>query len=177
MNNDRKFATLLARAFKGDALDLTFDDVDVFVALETLRDDLANGVELNEHDRQLLIAVIDQFVLPASRRGRHSPIGPKQYVHWLADIAKGDYREHEGRERVPAEIKYQIFKRAIELMEGKFPQWRGQVILEPGMPGNDDIRRYNWQPSPAMEIAGAINFPDAGKLMRRAWEQSARVLR
>jgi hypothetical protein len=178
-SKDRKFASLLARALKGQPLDLTPDDVQVFAQLESMRLDLVNGIDPSEHDRPFLIALIDHFVVPASRRGRHSPKGPKQYVAYLAAITKRDYREHYRRERVSRAIEYRIYKRAIELVEGRFPQWRGRVILDPGVPGETDIRRYNWQPSEAMEIEGEAKFPNARKLMRRAWnsQPGARMLR
>jgi hypothetical protein len=130
-------------------------------------------------DRQFLVWLIDQFRLPASRRGRRSPIGPEQYVAWLVDTAKHDYLEHSGGERVLRAINDRIYQRAIEVMEDEFPKWRGRVTFDPGVRGDTDIRRYNWQPSEEMAIAGALKFPNARKDMREAWnsQPGARVRR
>jgi hypothetical protein len=47
VSKDRKFGSLLKRALKGEALDLTRDDIRLFAELESLRSDLANGIELS----------------------------------------------------------------------------------------------------------------------------------
>ena len=172
----KKIGKLLERARRGDlALDNP-DDQRRFALWESFREYLRHGatskrgIFLDAIECVELMEEVDQIDLPASRRGRNSPIGPKQHVAYLADLAKRDYLKQNRRKRVSRQINYRIYERAIELMEGRFPQWRSQVILEPGLPGATDIRRYNWRRSEEMESAGESAFPDARKLMRRAWE-------
>src|SRR5262245_20174649 len=108
---DRRFGNLLARERKGEALNLTEDVEELYTHIKDLCDDIENGVELNKHDRAFLVAVIHEVILPASRRGRDSTaIGPKQYVCYLAELAKADYRKQNRRERVSHDTEYAIFK-------------------------------------------------------------------
>jgi hypothetical protein len=166
----------LGKLVEGGGRDLsTADDLRRFALLESFREHLRRGatskrgITLDPNECEELLGQIDELILPASRRGRRSPIDAKQYVAYLADLAKRDYREHYGRERVSHKTEHRIYERAIELVEDSFPQWRGQVTLDPGVPGATDIRRYNWQRSEEMEIEGQAKFPDARKLMREAW--------
>jgi len=173
----KKFGKLLELGRRGDLAFDNPDDQRTFALWENFREHLRHGARskrgifLDAIECVELIGEVDQIGLSASRRGRNSPIGPKQHVAYLVHIAMGDYRKYYGRKRVPREIKYRNCKRAIEVMESKNPQWAGKVGLERGVPTSTDIRGYNWQPSHAMEIEGQIHYPDASKLMRSAWDE------
>jgi hypothetical protein len=159
-NNDRRISTLIDQAKQGQLVHpehdkpalypdqpdvLHQDDAFLLSHLECLRSDLAKGLPLSPDDREVIIALIDNYVLPA-RRGaplRAAARGPWeqacQYVATLVRIRKNA----SNRQRIRDAEEF--FQQTIHLVEQRCPELRDLVQLPRD---TDAIRKY--RPSVAM---------------------------
>jgi hypothetical protein len=181
MSSDRKFGKLLERVYRGEDLDLSYDQQYWFARLEDLRS-LLSRIELDADDRADYLRLIDDYEFPPrSTAGRPSGSGDSEarlYVGGLADIGERDYRAQRGRQRISLPILNAIYTRAIDMVERQFPHWRGEIERPQGKrTGGNDIRDYNWQWSPEMERQIDIVFPDAERQMRAAWQEAEAAAR
>ena len=66
--DERKIGSLLERASRNEDLHLHPEDAGVFAVLECIRESLSNRWPLSEDEQDVLIDVIDDYLL-AARRG------------------------------------------------------------------------------------------------------------
>ena len=119
---------------------------------------------LPEDDWGVLKLVIDEYVMLAAPRGH--PLGPsyelnraEQCAVMLFEIGKQEYRKAHQLERVRRkDLQHLIARRAITVMEQKFPEQLGKITP-------DDVIDYNGRPT-LTDDDFAECFPEARTQMR-----------
>ena len=153
MKRERKFGTLLERAMRGEQLNLHEDISYLFSGLECIRESVERNEPLDDEQRELLLALIDDYLLPA-KDGR-APGWCHDERQWelllakaLLEVGKEEYRTALGLERVRDDEK--LRRHAIKLLK----QHRPQATID-----HRDLHIFRTVPSAAVVACVAEHMP------------------
>jgi hypothetical protein len=160
VKRERKFGTLLERAMRGEQLNLREDIGYVFSALDCIRESLLENYPLDDGQRELLLAVIDDCLLPG-QTGRY-PGWCRDERQWelllakaLLEVGKEEYRAALGLERVRDDEN--LRRHAVKLLK----QHRPQATID-----HRDLHSFRTVPSAAVVACVAEQMPGAEEKMQ-----------
>ena len=163
MKRERKFGTLLERAMRGEQLNLHEDISYLFSGLECIRESVERNEPLDDEQRELLLALIDDYLLPG-KDGR-APGWCRDERQWelllakaLLEVGKDAYRTALGLERVRDErAELMLRTRAVRLLKQHCPQ----SAIE-----RDDLYRFRRVRSAAVAAHVDEQMPEAKAKMQ-----------
>ena len=163
MRRERKFGALLERAMRGEQLTLHEDIICLFSELESIRESVEGNDPLDDEARELLLVVIDDYLLPG-KDGR-TPGWRRDERQWelllakhLLEVGKDAYRTALGLERVRDErAELMLRTRAVRLLKQHCPQ----SAIE-----RDDLYRFRRVRSAAVAAHVDEQMPEAKAKMQ-----------